>query len=113
MAAFKDLAEVAGAHHERLDGAGYPRGIKAEAIGLESRIVAVADVFDALTAERPYRSAMSIDRALEIIDEMTGPALDPDCTAALKRAIALDSAVAVNAAIAANAAAPAPTAAAA
>ena len=100
VAAFRDLAEVAAAHHERLDGAGYPRGLKAEAIGLDSRIVAVADVFDALTADRPYRKAMTVERALGIVDEMVGSALDPDCVLALKRAL-----VAMNTATEASAAA--------
>jgi HD-GYP domain-containing protein (c-di-GMP phosphodiesterase class II) len=87
VAAFRDLAEVAGNHHERLDGKGYPRGLAGDAIDLHSRIVAVADVFDALTADRPYRKAMSPDQALAILDEMTGPALDTTCVTALKAAL--------------------------
>ena len=100
VAAFRDLADVAAAHHERLDGAGYPRGLKAEAIGLDSRIVAVADVFDALTADRPYRKAMTVERALDIVAEMVGSALDADCVKALQRAL-----VAMNTATEAAAAA--------
>jgi HD-GYP domain-containing protein (c-di-GMP phosphodiesterase class II) len=87
IAAFHDLAEVAGNHHERLDGKGYPLGIAGDAIDLPSRIVAVADVFDALTADRPYRKAMSPDQAFAILDEMTGPALDATCVSALKSAL--------------------------
>lgn len=87
VAAFRDLAEVAGNHHERLDGKGYPVGIAGDAIDLHSRIVAVADVFDALTADRPYRKAMSPDQALAILDDMTGPALDATCVSALKAAL--------------------------
>ncbi len=87
VAAFGDLAEVAGAHHERLDGAGYPRGLKAEAIGLDSRIVAVADIFDALTADRPYRKAMTVPESLAILDGMSERALDSTCIAALKRGL--------------------------
>ncbi|HEX4297708.1 MAG TPA: HD domain-containing phosphohydrolase [Devosia sp.] len=87
VAAFSDLAEVAAQHHERLDGAGYPRGLPAEKIGLESRIVAVADVFDALTADRPYRKAMTATAATAILAEMAGPALDPLCVAALQRGL--------------------------
>ena len=85
--AFDELSEVAGNHHERLDGKGYPCGIAGETIDFESRIVAVADVFDALTADRPYRKAMEATAALAILDDMTGPALDVNCVTALKRAL--------------------------
>ena len=87
VGAFSDLAEVAGNHHERLDGKGYPCGIAGAQIDFHSRIVAVADVFDALTADRPYRQAMSADEAFVILDDMTGPALDVACVAALRRAL--------------------------
>jgi putative nucleotidyltransferase with HDIG domain len=95
IAAFADLARIAGAHHERLDGSGYPRGLAGEALDLETRIVAVADVFDALTADRPYRKAMPVSQAFEIMGADVGRALDPDCFLALQRAIArVDSAAA-------------------
>ncbi len=84
---FRDLAAIAGAHHERLDGTGYPRGLPADAIGLETRIITTADIFDALTATRPYRAAMSDADALRIMDDMSGTALDPACLAALKAAL--------------------------
>src|SRR5207342_2570175 len=58
ISAFGDLAAVAGAHHERLDGKGYPRGLTGDQICLETRIITTADIFDALTADRPYRAAM-------------------------------------------------------
>jgi putative nucleotidyltransferase with HDIG domain len=87
IAAFKDLAAIAGSHHEKLDGTGYPRGLKGEEISLEVRIVTTADIFDALTADRPYRAAMPVDKALSIMAEMVGPAIDPRCFAALKRAL--------------------------
>lgn len=61
------LAEVAIQHHERLDGSGYPNGLKGDAILLEAQIVAVADVYDAVTSTRPYRSALNSDIALEIL----------------------------------------------
>lgn len=86
--AFRDLAPVAGAHHERLDGKGYPRGLKGNEISLETRIVTTADVFDALTADRPYRPAMPVSKALAIMADMCGTALDPECLAALKRSMA-------------------------
>ena len=59
-----DLAGVAGAHHERLDGKGYPHGLAGDQIVLETRIITTADIFDALTAERPYRAAMPVTKAL-------------------------------------------------
>lgn len=86
--AFRDMGRIGGAHHERLDGRGYPRGLKAEDLDLETRIVSVSDVFDALTADRPYRAAMPIPKALGIMREDVGKAFDPDCFAALERAIA-------------------------
>lgn len=95
VTAFADIAPVAGAHHERLDGKGYPRGLKGDDICLEARILTVADVFDALTAERPYRGPMPIAKALAILDEEAGIAFDRDCIAALKSGLArLDAAVA-------------------
>ena len=87
IAAFGDLAEVAGSHHEKLDGSGYPRGLTAGQLPLEVRIVTVADIFDALTADRPYRKAMPVSKALSIMDEMAGNELDPVCLNALKRAL--------------------------
>ena len=88
IAAFSDLASIAAAHHEKLDGKGYPKGLKADAIVLETRIITTADIFDALTAERPYRAAMPVSKALAIMAESVGTALDPDCFAALQRALA-------------------------
>jgi HD-GYP domain-containing protein (c-di-GMP phosphodiesterase class II) len=88
IAAFGDLAAVAGAHHERLDGKGYPHGLKGEQIALETRIITTADIFDALSADRPYRAAMPVTKALAIMAEMVGTAIDAGCFAALRRAIA-------------------------
>ena len=62
---FAELAPLAAAHHERLDGGGYPHGLTARELTLPMRILAVADVYEALTSERPYRPAMSSDEALE------------------------------------------------
>ncbi len=86
--AFKELAKIAGDHHERLDGKGYPRGISGDEIALESRIITVADIFDALTADRPYRSAMPASKALEIMSGDVDTAIDANCFAALKCALA-------------------------
>ncbi|SDM46770.1 HD domain-containing protein [Methylobacterium phyllostachyos] len=87
--AFQDMARIGGGHHERLDGRGYPRGLEAADIALETRIVSVADVFDALTADRPYRKAMPLDKALTIMRADLGTAFDPICFAALERALAV------------------------
>jgi HD-GYP domain-containing protein (c-di-GMP phosphodiesterase class II) len=88
IAAFAELARVAAAHHERLDGKGYPRGLMADDICLETRIITTADIFDAITAERPYRGAVPIPKTLEMMAENVGTAIDPDCFAALKQALA-------------------------
>jgi HD-GYP domain-containing protein (c-di-GMP phosphodiesterase class II) len=88
IAAFSDLAIIAGAHHERLDGKGYPRGLQGDQIALEVRIVTVADIFDALTADRPYRAAMPVDKALAIMTDMLDSAIDRRCFDALRRALA-------------------------
>lgn len=81
--ALAHIASVAGAHHERLDGKGYPRGLSGEAIRLETRIITVADIFDALTANRPYRGPMPVEKALAIMNEMRGAAIDAECLEAL------------------------------
>lgn len=86
--AFRDIAPVAAAHHERLDGKGYPYGLMGDDICLEARILTVADVFDALSADRPYRAAMPISKALSILDQDAGTAFDPACIAALKSGLA-------------------------
>jgi HD-GYP domain-containing protein (c-di-GMP phosphodiesterase class II) len=85
--AFSEMARIGGAHHERLDGRGYPRGLKGDEIEEETRIVTVADVFDALTADRPYRAAIPVAEALGIMRADIGAAFDADCFAALERAI--------------------------
>jgi HD-GYP domain-containing protein (c-di-GMP phosphodiesterase class II) len=95
IAAFRELAPIAGAHHERLDGKGYPRGLKGEEIAFETRIITTADIFDALTADRPYRAAMPVATALGVMAEQVGTAIDADCFAALRRALgSLDAALA-------------------
>ena len=67
VARFADIAAVAGAHHEKLDGSGYWRGVSGEAIPLPARVLAVADVYEALTADRPYRAALDPEQALAIL----------------------------------------------
>ncbi len=87
ITAFCDLATIAGAHHERLDGNGYPQGLKDDRIALETRIITVADIFDALTADRPYRAAMPITKAIALMSGMVGTAIDADCFDALRKAM--------------------------
>ncbi len=70
-------------HHERLDGSGYPDGLRGEQIPLDARIVAVADVWDALTSDRVYRQAMPTAAARELLQREAGTKLDPQCVAAL------------------------------
>jgi HD-GYP domain-containing protein (c-di-GMP phosphodiesterase class II) len=87
IGAFAELARVSAAHHERLDGKGYPRGLSADEICLETRIITTADIFDAITAERPYRGAIPIPQTLEMMAENLGTAIDEHCFAALKQAL--------------------------
>lgn len=68
---------IAMCHHEKWDGSGYPNGLAGEAIPLEARIVAIADVFDALTSERPYKKAWSVDDAVGLIRKESGKHFDP------------------------------------
>ncbi|GAB4397146.1 MAG: response regulator [Rhodoferax sp.] len=72
-------ADIALSHHEKFDGSGYPQGLRGEDIPLFGRIVAVADVFDALTSERPYKKAWSLERAREQIQAGSGTHFDPAC----------------------------------
>ncbi|HEX4052272.1 MAG TPA: HD domain-containing phosphohydrolase [Steroidobacteraceae bacterium] len=81
---FNELAGIAGAHHERPDGKGYPKGLTADAIALETRIITAADIFDALTAARPYRDAIPIEKAFEIMERERGNAIDGRCLNALR-----------------------------
>jgi putative two-component system response regulator len=80
-------AEIALTHHERFDGSGYPHGTKATAIPLPGRIVAVADVFDALTSERPYKREWQVEAAVATMKQEVGSHFDPDCMEAFLRAL--------------------------
>jgi HD-GYP domain-containing protein (c-di-GMP phosphodiesterase class II) len=77
------LRNIAQYHHEAVDGSGYPAGLKAGLIPIEARIVAVADIFDALTSRRPYKQAWSNDEAFATLQKMAGEKLDRDCVEAL------------------------------
>jgi putative nucleotidyltransferase with HDIG domain len=87
MGAFATMAKIALEHHERLDGKGYPRGLRGDEIDLETRIVTVADIFDALTADRPYRKAMTTADALNLMRAQVGAAIDGKVFAALETTI--------------------------
>ncbi len=76
-------AEIALSHHEWFDGSGYPYGLKGHEIPIDARIVAIADVLDALTTSRPYKSAWSMEDSLEHIKKTAGTHFDPDCVEAL------------------------------
>lgn len=88
VAAFRGVAAVAAAHHERLDGRGYHRGVDAAALPLDARVLTAADVFEALTADRPYRGALSTDEALVTMARDVGSAFDAEVFAALGVAVA-------------------------
>ena len=82
--AFCELANVAGAHHERLDGRGYYRGIESAGLPLEARILMVADIFEALTAARPYREGMPQEKVLELLRKDCGTAVCAEAFAGLE-----------------------------
>ena len=79
--------EIAGSHHEKWDGSGYPRGLAGDLIPLSGRIVAVADVFDALVSKRPYKKAFPLEEALTIIRNGSGQHFDPEVIAAFERCL--------------------------
>jgi putative two-component system response regulator len=79
-------AEIARGHHEKFDGSGYPGGIRGAEIPLFSRIVAVADVFDALTSERPYKEAWTLEAAVDFLVQGSGKHFDPQCVQAFLNA---------------------------
>ncbi|MGE5478599.1 MAG: HD-GYP domain-containing protein [Bacteroidales bacterium] len=83
MPHFDLLRNIVAYHHEALDGSGYPYALAGDAIPLEARIAAVADVFDALTSERPYKKAWSNQDALDLLRSQAGIKFDPECVAVL------------------------------
>lgn len=84
---FQTGIEIAECHHEKFDGSGYPAGLKGQDIPLSARIVAAADVFDALTSKRPYKEAWPVEKALSVMQEDAGKHFDPDVIAAMQRAL--------------------------
>ena len=81
------VAEIAWEHHERLDGSGYPRGLKGEEILPEARILAVADVFEAMSSHRPYRPTLGTDAAMKELETYSGTRYDPAVVEALSRLV--------------------------
>ena len=77
------LRNIAAFHHEKVNGSGYPHGKQGQDIPLEARIVAVADIFDALTSKRPYKEAWTNDKAFDLLRSLVGEQLDSDCVEAL------------------------------
>tara|TARA_R110002049_G_scaffold2750_8_gene22235 strand:+ start:178413 stop:179828 length:1416 start_codon:yes stop_codon:yes gene_type:complete len=82
VSSFQGFADYASAHHERLDGKGYHRGLHGDAIPVEARILAVADVCEAMSADRPYRSGMSAEQIIDILRSESGTAFCPDVVTA-------------------------------
>jgi HD-GYP domain-containing protein (c-di-GMP phosphodiesterase class II) len=107
---YREVPAIAGAHHEKIDGSGYPHGLRGESIPLGARIIAVADVFEALTSKRHYRDPMPLEEVFGYLLENSGTHFDSTCVDALIRHCrANDCGVAGTAAVdAAPAAAPAP-----
>ena len=83
VCSFREMSVIAGEHHEKLDGSGYPDRLIARDLSRESRIIAVADVFGALTEDRPYRAGLSLEDTLSIMTEFAPIQLDADCFDAL------------------------------
>ncbi len=89
---YADVADIVRYEHERWDGSGYPKGLKGEEIPLGARIVAAADIWNALTTDRPYRPAYPHDKARRMIEEMRGKELDPKVADALLRVVGREGA---------------------
>jgi HD-GYP domain-containing protein (c-di-GMP phosphodiesterase class II) len=84
LSIFRDMAPIAAAHHERLDGKGYPKGLAGDAITFETRIITAGDIFDAMTAGRPYRGPLPVADALALMEQDRGTAIDGNCLDALR-----------------------------
>jgi HD-GYP domain-containing protein (c-di-GMP phosphodiesterase class II) len=83
VAAFESIVETASAHHERIDGKGYHRGLPGERLDASCRALAVADVYEALTADRPYRAGLPQDEVMGILRRQAGAGLCPESVEAL------------------------------
>lgn len=92
----RDVPAVAAHHHERLDGSGYPKGLRGEDISPGGKVIAVADVFDAMTSRRHYRGPMRVTQAVELISEGAGTQFDADVIEALKRFLVEEGSLEAN-----------------
>ena len=82
---FREILPMVAQHHERLDGSGYPEGLVGENISLQARILAVADSYDAIISERPYRKGLPKQEAIEILESKAGTQFDPVVISVLRR----------------------------
>ncbi|MDI6850970.1 MAG: HD-GYP domain-containing protein, partial [bacterium] len=89
LESLKEIAEIVRQHHERLDGSGYTRGLKNKQIIKEARIIAVADVTEAMLARRPYRPPIPVKEVLKYLDENKGKLFDPEVVEACKKVFSL------------------------
>ncbi|HHR84725.1 MAG TPA: HD-GYP domain-containing protein, partial [Candidatus Acetothermia bacterium] len=87
LSIYSHVADAVRHEHEHWDGSGYPDGLKGEEIPLIARIITAADVYDALSTDRPYRKAFSREKSLEILQKMRGKELDPKVADALERVL--------------------------
>lgn len=88
---FESILDRSSNHHEKLDGSGYPRGLKGESLDLPTRILIVSDIFDALASDRPYRPAMPMEKVLGILNEESGEKLCPQSVAAVNELVEKDA----------------------
>jgi len=88
-----DIVSVVLCHHERIDGKGYPHGLKGKDISQQARMTAVADTYNALTSDRPYRKGMAQEKALQIVEEVKGTQLCPDCVDVFLKWITTEDAI--------------------
>lgn len=87
VAPFREIAVIAGQHHEKLDGSGYPNQLTARELTLEARIIAVADIYGALSEDRPYRMGLEFEQIVPILHDLSSRKLDRDCVEALVEVI--------------------------
>ncbi len=87
VAPFESILDRTYNHHEKLDGSGYPRGLTGESLDLPTRILTVADIFDALANDRPYRSGMPIEKVLAILNGESGEKLCPESVTAINELV--------------------------
>jgi HD-GYP domain-containing protein (c-di-GMP phosphodiesterase class II) len=88
IGAFREISILAGEHHEKLDGTGYPFGLCGKQLSLESRLLAVADIYGALSEKRPYREALPASQIKAIMDREVPAKLDGECYEALRSVMA-------------------------